>query len=219
MPVSAKLGPHPALPQRGREKNPQPTPSASRQSANARRQQVLRAAVVEFAIYGLHGTSTERIAKRVKISQPYVFRLFPSKKELFLAAIDQCFDRVEAAFRTAAENPDRLEHGEVPGHLGTRPVDARLHAMGHAYAGLLAERELLLFQMQAYAACSDDDVRNRVRQRWQALVNLVTELSGASRESVTMYFARGMLMNVVASMGMVPDKGGRAWAHEALGFA
>ena len=159
---------------------------------------MLRAAVAEFAIYGLHGTSTERIAKRVKISQPYIFRLFPSKKELFLAAID---------------------HGAESGHFGTWPVDARLHAMGHAYAGLLAERELLLFQMQAYAACSDEDVRRRVRQRWQALVNLVTELSGAPRESVTMYFARGMLMNVVASMGMVPDKGGRAWAHEALGFA
>ena len=193
-----------------------PSGASARQSADARRQQVLRAAVAEFAAYGLHGTSTERIAKRVKISQPYIFRLFPSKKDLFLAAIDQCFDRVENAFRAAAENPEKLDHGT---EFGNGPVDVRLHAMGHAYAGLLAERELLLFQMQAYAACSDDEVRGRVRQRWQALVNLVTELSGASRESVTMYFARGMLMNVVASMGMVPDKGGRAWAHEALGFA
>src|SRR3989440_10487745 len=125
-----------------------PAPAASRQSADARRQQVLRAAVAEFAVYGLHGTSTERIAKRVKISQPYIFRLFPSKKDLFLAAIDQCFDRVEAAFRAAAENPGKLEHGEEMGHFGDRPVDARLHAMGHAYAGLLGERELLLFQMQ-----------------------------------------------------------------------
>lgn len=50
---------------------------------------MLRAAVAEFAIYGLHGTSTEQIAKRVKISQPYIFRLFPSMKALFLAAVDQ----------------------------------------------------------------------------------------------------------------------------------
>lgn len=193
--------------------------AGTRQSADARRQQVLRAAVAEFAIYGLHGTSTEQIAKRVKISQPYIFRLFPSKKDLFLAAVDQCFDRVEAAFRAAVDDPAQLGHVSTHHHLEKAPVDARLHAMGHAYAGLLGERELLLFQMQAYAACSDEQVRRRVRHRWEQLVNLVGELSGASRGDITVYFARGMLMNVVASMGMIPHKGGREWAHEALGYA
>jgi TetR/AcrR family transcriptional regulator len=192
---------------------------SSRQSADARRQQVLQAAVAEFAIYGLHGTSAEQIAKRVKISQPYIFRLFPSKKELFIAAVDQCFDRVEAAFRAAVDDPARLEHASVHRHLEKAPINARLHAMGHAYAGLLGERELLLFQMQAYAACSDEDVRRRVRHRWEQLVNLVGELSGASRGDITVYFARGMLMNVVASMGMIPHRVGKEWAHEALGYA
>src|ERR1700716_4551625 len=73
-----------------------------RHTAEERRSEVLQAAVAEFAIHGLHGTSTEMIAKRTGISQPYIFRLFPSKKDLFLAAVDQCFDRVEAAFRNAA---------------------------------------------------------------------------------------------------------------------
>jgi AcrR family transcriptional regulator len=190
-----------------------------RLSADARRQQVLRAAVAEFAIYGLHGTSTEQIARRVKISQPYIFRLFPSKKDLFIAAIDQCFDRVEAAFRAAADDLAQREHASLRDHLETAPINARLHAMGHAYAGLLGERELLLFQMQAYAACSDEDVRRRVRHRWEQLVNLVGELSGASQGEITVYFARGMLMNVVASMGMIPHKVGKEWAHEALGYA
>src|SRR3989475_10301618 len=76
--------------------------TAVRHTAEQRREEVLAAAVAEFAIHGLHGTSTEMIAKRIGISQPYIFRLFPSKKDLFLAAIDQCFDRVEAAFRNAA---------------------------------------------------------------------------------------------------------------------
>lgn len=191
---------------------------ASRQSAEARRKQLVKAAVAEFALYGLHGTSTERIARRVKISQPYVFRLFPSKKDLFLAAIDQCFDRVEAAFSAAANDP-ALEQGSNQEHLGSGRIEARLHAMGHAYAGLLGERELLLFQMQAYAACSDEEVRRRVRQRWERLVKLTTELSGAAPENVTLYFARGMLMNVVASLGMIPHKVGHEWAHEVLGFA
>lgn len=191
--------------------------SASRRTADERRSEVVRAAVAEFAVYGLHGTSTEKIARRVQISQPYIFRLFPRKIELFLAAVDQCFDRVEAAFRAAAANPAGLQPGAGHDHA-TGPVDPRLHAMGHAYAALLAERELLLFQMQAYAACSDNDVRGRVRQRWEGLVRLVTELSGASQPEVTTYFARGMLMNVVASMGLVPQKAGREWAHRSIGF-
>src|ERR1700737_3149943 len=117
-----------------------------RHTAEERRAEVLKAAVAEFALHGLHGTSTEMIARRIGISQPYIFRLFPSKKELFLAAVEQCFDRVEAAFRNAAgESATGLE---TSGHAAASPVEARLHAMGHAYLRLMTKRELLLFQMQ-----------------------------------------------------------------------
>jgi AcrR family transcriptional regulator len=193
--------------------------SASRKSADERRDELVRAAVAEFALYGLHGTSTEQIAKRVKISQPYVFRLFPTKKDLFIAAVDQCFDRVESAFREAANDAASLEQGLEHHHAESGGGNLRLHAMGHAYAGLLSKRELLLFQMQAYAACSDDVVRKRVRDRWERLFKLAGELSGASAEELTIYFARGMLMNVVASIGLVPSHPGKDWAHKTLGYA
>src|SRR6266436_8201419 len=111
--------------------------TAVRHTAEQRRQEVLAAAVAEFALHGLHGTSTEMIARRIGISQPYIFRLFPSKKELFLAAIDQCFDRVEAAFRNAARQPAT----DGDNFVGS-PVEARLHEMGHAYLRLMAKREL-----------------------------------------------------------------------------
>ena len=188
----------------------------TRRTAEERRQELLQAAVAEFAIHGLHGTSTEMIARRIGISQPYVFRLFPSKKELFLAAIDQCFDRVEAAFREAARGPTTADH---PRHLERSALGGRLHAMGHAYVRLLTRRELLLFQMQAYAACSEPDVRSKVKQRWERLTRLSAELSGASPEDVTLFFARGMLMNVVATIGLVPEKAPDRWAHDTLGFA
>src|SRR5438876_8527406 len=102
-----------------------------RHTAEERRTEVLQAAVAEFALHGLHGTSTEMIARRIGISQPYIFRLFPSKKELFLAAIDQCFDRVEAAFRKAVDESATAPESRT--HLVASPIDARLHAMGHAY--------------------------------------------------------------------------------------
>lgn len=186
-----------------------------RRSSGERRDEVLRAAVAAFALHGLHGTSTEMIAKRTGISQPYIFRLFPSKKDLFLAAIDQCFDRVESAFRDAAQDPAGADQQH---HFEKSAVGARLHAMGHAYVRLLAKRELLLFQMQAYAACSDDDVRRRVKQRWERLMQLTSELSGAPREALAPFFAKGMLMNVVAAIGLVPEKASDKWAHDTLGF-
>ena len=188
-----------------------------RHTAEERRDEVIQAAVAEFAINGLHGTSTEMIAKRIGISQPYIFRLFPSKKDLFLAAIERCFDRVEAAFTAAANDPQlTADHGQ---HLGGSPLGERLHAMGHAYVHLLARRELVLFQMQAYAACSDEEVRRKVKQRWDRLMKLTAELSGASPNELTLFFARGMLMNVVASIGLVPQKSPDRWGHEVLGFA
>ena len=190
--------------------------SDQRHTADERRAEVLKAAVAEFALHGLHGTSTEAIAKRIGISQPYIFRLFPSKKELFLAAIDQCFDRVETAFRSAAQESSTAP--ESGAHVVASPVEARLHAMGHAYLRLLAKRELLLFQMQAYAACSDDDVRRKVKLRWDRLMKVTGEISGASADALTAFFARGMLMNVFASIGMIPEKAAEKWGHEVLGF-
>ena len=187
-----------------------------RHTAEERRAEVLKAAVAEFALHGLHGTSTEMIARRIGISQPYIFRLFPSKKELFLAAIDQCFDRVETTFRNAAG--DSSTSPDSGTHMVASPVEARLHAMGHAYLRLMAKRELLLFQMQAYAACSDDDVRRKVKHRWDRLMRVTGEISGASPTELTAFFARGMLMNVFASIRLVPENAPDKWGHQMLGF-
>jgi AcrR family transcriptional regulator len=186
-----------------------------RHTADERRTEVLKAAVAEFALHGLHGTSTEMIAKRIGISQPYIFRLFPSKKQLFLAAIDQCFDRVEATFRKAVE--ESATAPESSAHFAASPVEARLHEMGHAYLRLMAKRELLLFQMQAYAACSDEDVRRKVKLRWDRLMKVTAEISGAAPDALTAFFARGMLMNVFASIRLVPENAADKWGHEVLG--
>ncbi len=126
-----------------------------RHTADERRAEVLKAAVAEFALHGLYGTSTEMIAKRIGISQPYIFRLFPSKKELFLAAVDQCFDRVEAAFRNAAQ--EAATSPEPGAHAVTSPVEARLHAMGHAYLRLMAKRRVFRPRHADERVCLDRD--------------------------------------------------------------
>jgi len=199
-----------------------------RMTAEERRQQVLKAAMAEFARHGLDGTSTEAIAERAGISQPYIFRLWPNKKDLFLAAIDACFDRFEKVLRDAGAGRSETEikaglraAGHDPAahpHLCTGP-GARLHAMGHAYMQLLSRREALLMQMQAYAACWDEDVRRLVRERWMRMRRLVADLSGVEGRELSEFLARGMLLNVAACMHLPGSGDPGRWAHEVLGFA
>jgi len=199
----------------------------ARMSAEDRREQVIKAAVAEFAAHGLDGTSTEAIAERAGISQPYIFRLWPNKKDLFLAAVSACFDLTEKWIRKAGEGNLDAElaslHGAghpsfEHGHLGEPGVSPRLHAMAHAYIQLLTKRQTLLMQMQAYAACWDDDVRRLVRDRWTRLRTLIGELGGVDGPELNEFMAKGMLLNVAACMHLPDTKDPAHWAHEALGY-
>jgi len=163
------------------------TETKQRMPAAERRELVLDAAVAEFAIHGLAGTSTEDVARRAGISQPYLFRLFPTKKALFLALVDRCFQRVRDTFVSAA---------------GDRTGEEALEAMGDAYERLLDDRILLLLQMQAYAACEDPDIRAATRAGFKKLWELVERLTGLPFQRVVEFFAMGMLMNVAAAMDL-----------------
>jgi len=70
---------------------------SSRMTAHERRTSVLAAAITEFARSGYAGTSTEAVASRAGISQPYLFRLFGTKKDLFVATYELVSDRIIAA--------------------------------------------------------------------------------------------------------------------------
>ena len=116
---------------------------STRQTAEERREAVLAAAQVVFAHGGLHGSSTEEIAEAAGISQPYLFRLFGTKKKLFVATVERCMQDTLELFREAA--------GDLRG-------EEALQAMGHAYVAMvLDDRARLLAQLQAYAACDDDE--------------------------------------------------------------
>lgn len=170
-------------------------------TAAERREEILDAAMSEFAIKGLHGTSTETIARRAGVSQPYLFRLFGTKKDLFLAAVERGFDRVSEIFRIAvAANPENP-----------------LESMGQAYgANLLPHREQLLLQMQSYVACADPDVQALVRNRFAGLFRLIESLAGASQEEVTNFLAYGMLLNVAAAMNLAEVFDKEAWVRRCL---
>ncbi len=163
------------------------TETKQRMSAAESREMVLEAAIAEFAAHGLAGTSTENVARQAGISQPYLFRLFPTKKALFLALIDRCFSRVQETFVAAA--------GDLTG-------DEALSAMADSYTRLLDDRTLLLLQMQIYAACSDPEIRDATRAAYKKLWEMVERITGLPFQTVVDFFAVGMLMNVAAAMDL-----------------
>jgi AcrR family transcriptional regulator len=170
----------------------------TRKSAEERREEILEVAVRHFAIGGLHGTSTEAIAREAGISQPYLFRLFRTKRELFLACVDRAHDKVRGAFRRAA-----AEAGDGD----------RLKAMGNAYVGeLLPDRHAILMQMQGYVATSDPEIQAHVRACFERLVAEVTELSGQDEAAVWTFFAHGMLLNVTQSLDLAAIADTSEWA-------
>ncbi len=165
----------------------------TRLSADERRDAVVAAAMTEFAQTGYAGTSTEAIARRSGVSQPYLFQLFGTKKDLFIAAVRHGFGRTRIAFeatgkRARAEDPS---------------TDYVLKQIGFAYCDLLRDRELLLCQLQSYAACGDPEIREVVGDEFISIYRLVAELSGASDRELEEWFAMGMLMNTAAAIG--PD--------------
>ncbi|BCL30038.1 TetR/AcrR family transcriptional regulator [Streptomyces aurantiacus] len=172
-----------------------------RMSAEERRESVIRAAMSEFGRGGYHGTSTEAIAKRVGVSQPYLFRLFPGKKAIFLAAAERCLDDSVRMFKEASE--------------GLRGEEA-LHSMANAYTKVIAEEpERLLMQMQMYVAVAaaeqagDHELGEAVRAGWMRLWDAVHLPLGADIDETTEFLAYGMLINCLVAMGFPPQH--RVW--------
>jgi AcrR family transcriptional regulator len=173
-------------------------------TAAERREALVEAAVAVFAARGFHGTPTTEIAKAAGISQAYLFRLFPTKSALYVAAIDRCYARLNETMRAAAQAA-RAE-GE--------PV---LPRMGMAYVALLGDRTTLAATLHAFAAAAGDDaeIRDAVRRGYGALYELCKQLSGAEPEQLRAFVAHGMLLTVLA--GMDATAVDAAWALELLG--
>lgn len=178
------------------------TPPIYRKSSQERRETVLDAAVVEFSEKGLHGASTEAIASRAGISQPYVFKLFGTKKDLFLAAAERVCDRIVEAWEDALK-----DETEDP-----------LLAMGEAFVGLTVHREELLLVLQACAASKDPDVLGLMRARMERMYDYVGRVTGEPDEHVQAFFAQGMLLTIGAGLALPEMARESDWARRFLGL-
>ena len=174
-----------------------PAAPTTRRSAEERRREIVEIAISHFAQHGYNGTSTDTVAREAGISQPYLFRLFGTKRELFLACHAAMHDRIAETFAAAARD---------------LPQDERMKAMGDAYTNLLADRNALLFQMQSYAACADPEIQTHVRERFATLVRQVQDATGATPADLWSFFSHGMLLNVIAAVDLDVLAVGEEWA-------
>ncbi|MGI8680092.1 MAG: TetR/AcrR family transcriptional regulator [Jatrophihabitans sp.] len=164
-------------------------------SGSERRSQVLAVAAGEFANHGLYGASVDAIAREAGITQAYVFRMFGTKKALFVELVGAAFDRFSDGMSQAAQ--------------GARGLSA-LTLMGTQYYELLADRTTLLLQLQGFAACGDSEVRDLVRGRLARIWDTVADTSGLDPVTVKSFLAFGMLLNNVAALDV--DEVDQPWA-------
>src|SRR5690349_18671477 len=169
-----------------------------RKSAEERREEILAIAVRQFGEGGYRGTSTEAIAVEAGISQPYLFRLFRTKRELFLACSDRACAHVREVFRRVAADA---------------PEGEKLELMGHAYMDeLLPERHEILTLMQAYVAgASEPAIQAHVRAAYLDLVREVAALAGVEPPETFVFFAKGMLLNTIAALDIPMEGGIESW--------
>jgi AcrR family transcriptional regulator len=159
-----------------------------RPSAAERREQVLSAALAEFAEYGYHATRTTDIAKRAGISQPYIYALFENKLVLFLAVQTLVNERIREAF-SASWRPS-----------ADPALDLR--NLGRAYMALMADTSLLRCQLQGYAAAGDPEIRAHMRSLYVETFEGLMALTGLDAEAVARFQATGLLLDIGTALDL-----------------
>lgn len=162
------------------------TNATERMTARQRREQLLELAAEEFATGGLHGASTEALARQAGITQAYVFRLFGTKKALFLLVVRRAFERL-------------IEGMDLAANQAGSDRDS-LAAMGRLYDRALDDRTGLLVQLQAFAASGDPEIRDVVREEMARMWAVTAEHTALPRVAVKTFLAYGMLLTVAAAV-------------------
>jgi AcrR family transcriptional regulator len=178
--------------------------ATQRMSSDARRAQILDSALKVFSSGGYDSVSVGTVAALAGVSQPYIFRLFGTKKDLYVACIEKRTSEIREAFAAAASS---------------QPDDP-LTAMAAAYLNLLADDpDALSCQLQAWSTSGVPEIRDAVRTSYLDIWRDVHRLSGASGDELRDFMAQGMLLTVVAALDLAelytdPDAPLRALSQE-----
>ncbi|MDN5854024.1 MAG: TetR/AcrR family transcriptional regulator [Actinomycetia bacterium] len=157
-------------------------------TADARRDAVVASAVTTFARGGYQTTPIAAVAEHAGISPAYVSKLFTSKTALFVAAVDECYARIADTLERAAKKA----HTDSPEEV--------LHAMGGAYAELIADRDLLMLQVHAQAATDVPEITAAVRRGIGRITEVAANVSHAENDQVQRFVAFGQLCHLLTTV-------------------
>lgn len=163
-----------------------PTP---RLAADARREQVLDAAGIVFGDRGYSGGTTDEIARVAGISQAYVVRMFGSKENLYLEVSRRAAERVAHTFRAAIATFD-----------GSETEELKQRILGQAYADLIADRTVLLTLQHLFTLGHDPVFGSVARECFMGAYKIIRHEAGLSAPQASVFFARGMLINVIMGL-------------------
>jgi AcrR family transcriptional regulator len=131
----------------------------TRKSADERKAEVVEAAMRLAAELGPERVTTERLARAVQLTQPAIFRHFPTKDAIWLAVAEAIGSRLETRWQAAAHGPTasgrlhRLVMAQlglirsvpaIPAILFSRELHARNEHLRAAFHGLLEKLHRLL---------------------------------------------------------------------------
>ncbi|WP_243075727.1 TetR/AcrR family transcriptional regulator [Microbacterium sp. SS28] len=180
--MSANQGTTTASPETGR-----------RMSSEERREQIIAAALAVFGARGYEGTTTDDVARTAGVSQPYVVRLFGTKENLFLAAVQSALDELMRVFRAALEDDST-----------DRPVSKRI---GEAYVALLSVRGLHQTLSHAWLLGGHPVIGPAARRGFALVWAFFRDEAGLEPDEARAFLAEGMLINVMIGMRLVDDYG------------
>jgi AcrR family transcriptional regulator len=177
---------------------------APRRSAQQRRRLILQSAQAVFAANTYAKVGTADLAKAAGISEPALYRYFPSKKELFISTI-------KASGARLLEIWERLAMEVV------NPVDV-IWAIGLGYSDHLRSRSpVMKVLFQAISEADDPDIRRALHENFASFIDFLKEnieeakRRGLVRQDVDtnvaawQFMAMGVGLDLIHLLGFAQD--------------
>jgi TetR/AcrR family transcriptional regulator len=174
-----------------------PRAARTRLSARERESQILRAATRVFARSNYRLAGTADIALEAGISEPTIYKYFPSKKDLFIRILKRIGERILDMWKQAAAT-------------GEGDTLSALRRMGRVYVeGLRTHPDDLKVQFQALAESDDPDIAHQLRENHKAYVRFLSQVidrgkrDGIVRSDLDPYVGAWLLNSIGFTLTLV----------------
>ncbi|MEE8385528.1 MAG: TetR/AcrR family transcriptional regulator [Dehalococcoidia bacterium] len=169
----------------------------TRLTARERELQILQAATRVFARSNYRLTRTADIALEAGISEPTIYKYFPSKKDLFIRILKRIGERILEIWSAVAAS----EEGNSL---------SALRRMGHIYVEILrTHRDEIKVQFQALAESDDPDIARQMRENNKAYVRFLAQIidrgksDGIVRGDIDPYVGAWLINSIVFTLTLV----------------